>query len=231
MVTLDRAVVARLKTHGTHFEILVDPDKAQDMKRGEDVRLEDVLAVEDVFENASRGDRVPEEDLVKAFGTTSVPDIARKIIMEGEINLTAEQRHRMLEEKRRQVVNFISRNAINPQTMAPHPPARVERAMDEAGVHIDLAKSVEENVNVAMKAIRPIIPIRFEEVRVAVKIPANYAARAFGESAAFGKLLKDEWQNNGSWIGVVQIPAGAQPEFYDLVNKLSKGEAETKLLR
>jgi ribosome maturation protein SDO1 len=231
MVTLDKAVVAKLKTHGELFEILVDPDKALDMKKGADVKMEDVLAVEDIFENASRGDRVPEEDLVKAFGTTNVQDIARKIIMEGEINLTAEQRHRMQEEKRRQVVNFISRNAINPQTMAPHPPARIERAMEEAGVHIDLTKSVEENVNAVMKAIRPIIPIRFEEVKIAVKIPANYAARAFGEISTFGKLLRDEWQNNGSWIGVVQIPAGMQPEFYDLVNKLSKGEAETKLLR
>ena len=231
MVTLDNAVVARLKTHGEHFEILVDPDGAYELRHGADVKVEDILAVEDVFLNASRGDRVPEEDLIKAFGTTNVVDIARKIIMEGEINLTADQRHRLIEDKRRQVVSFISRNAINPQTMAPHPPARIERAMEEAGVHIDLTKSVEENVNVVMKAIRPIIPIRFEEVRIAVKVPANYAPRAFGEIAAFGKLLRDEWQNNGSWIGIVQIPAGMQPEFYDLVNKLSKGEAETKLLR
>jgi ribosome maturation protein SDO1 len=231
MVTLDKAVVAKLKTHGEHFEILVDPDLAHDLKKGADVKLEDVLAVEDVFENASRGDRVPEEDLVKAFGTTNVQEIARRIIVEGEINLTAEQRHRMLEEKRRQVVSFISRNAINPQTMMPHPPARIERVMEEAGVHIDLTKSVEENVNIAMKAIRPIIPIRFEEVKIAVKMPASCAARAFGELSGFGKLMRDEWQNDGSWIGVVQIPAGMQPEFYDLVNKLSKGEAETKLLR
>lgn len=231
MVTLDNAVVARLKTHGEHFEILVDPDGAYDLKKGAGVKIEDILAVEDVFSSASRGDRVPEEDLIKAFGTTNVFDIARKIIEEGEINLTAEQRHRMIEEKRRQVVSSISRNAINPQTMTPHPPARIERAMEEAGVHIDLTKSVEENVNIVMKAIRPIIPIRFEEVKIAVKVPANYAPRAFGEISAFGKLVRDEWQNNGSWIGVIQIPAGMQPEFYDLVNKLSKGEAETKLLR
>lgn len=231
MVTLDRAVSARLKTHGEHFEILVDPDGAYEFKKGAPVKLEDILAVEDVFENASRGDRVPEEDLMKAFGTTNVFDIARRIILEGEINLTSEQRHRMQEEKRRQVVAFIARNAINPQTMTPHPPARIERAMEEGGVHVDLTKSVEENVGIAMKAIRPIIPIRFEEVKVAVKIPSNYAARAFGEIQAFGKLVRDEWLNDGAWIGIVQIPAGAQPEFYDLVNKLTRGEAETKLIR
>lgn len=231
MVTLDHAVIAKLKTHGEHFEILVDPDGAYELKKGAGVKVEDIMAVEDVFSNASRGDRVPEEDLIRAFGTTNVFEIARRIILEGEINLTAEQRHRLQEEKRRQVVSFIARNAINPQTMTPHPPARVERAMEEAGAHIDLSKSVEENVNVVMKAIRPIIPIRFEEVRIAVKVPANFAPRAFGEITAFGRLVKDEWQNDGSWIGIVQIPAGMQPEFYDLVNRLSKGEAETRLLR
>jgi ribosome maturation protein SDO1 len=82
-----------------------------------------------------------------------------------------------------------------------------------------------------MKAIRPIIPIRFEEVKIAVKVPALFAPRAYGDIQSFGRLLRDEWQNDGSWICVIQIPAGAQPEFYDLLNKLTKGEAETKLIR
>jgi ribosome maturation protein SDO1 len=82
-----------------------------------------------------------------------------------------------------------------------------------------------------MKAIRPIIPIRFEEVDVAVKIPPAYAPKAYGEIATFAKLQKEQWQNDGSWVGVVRLPAGLQDEFYSLVNRLSKGDAETKLLK
>jgi len=66
---------------------------------------------------------------------------------------------------------------------------------------------------------------------VAVKIPPAYAPKAYGEVAAFGKLNREAWQNNGAWIGVVQIPAGMQTEFYALINRLTKGEAETKLLK
>ncbi|HPE64438.1 MAG TPA: ribosome assembly factor SBDS, partial [Methanothrix sp.] len=99
--------------------------------------------MEDVFENASRGDRSPEEDLIKAFETTNVVTIAAKIIKKGEIQLTAEQRKRIIENKRKQVVSVIARNAINPQTGTPHPPARIERAMEEARVNIDPTKSVE----------------------------------------------------------------------------------------
>ena len=231
MVTLEEAVTARLKTHGTVFEVLVDPEGALSYRQGDEVDVEGILAVEDVFENASRGDRSAEEDLVRAFETTDVLAIAAKILKKGEIQLTAEQRKRIIENKRRQVVTVIARNAINPQTGTPHPPTRIERAMEEAHVSIDPTKSVEEMVNVTMKAIRPIIPIRFEEVDVAVKIPPAYAPKAYGEIATFGKLQKEQWQNDGSWIGVVRLPAGLQNEFYGLVNRLSKGDAETKLLK
>ncbi len=231
MVRLDDAVPARLKTHGTTFEVLVDPDGALALKRGDDVKIEDILAVEDVFENASRGDRSAEEDLQKAFGTTDAAEIAKVIINKGEISLTAEQRKKFIENKRRQVIEIIARNAINPQTKTPHPPARIDQAMTEARVNIDPTKSADELVKIAMKAIRPLIPIRFEEVEIAMKVPASYAPKAYGEIAAFGKVTREAWQNNGSWIGVIKIPAGMQNDFYDLINRLTKGEAETKLLK
>jgi ribosome maturation protein SDO1 len=231
MVRLDDAVPARLKAHGTTFEVLVDPDGALALKRGDSVNLEEILAVEDIFENASRGDRSPEEDLQKAFGTTNVLSIAEVVIKKGEISLTADQRKQFIENKRRQVIEVIARNAINPQTKTPHPPARIEQAMGEARVNIDPTKSIDELVRIAMKAIRPLIPIRFEEVEVAVKIPPSYAPKAYGEVAAFGKLTREAWQNDGSWIGVVKIPAGMQTDFYALINRLTRGEAETKLLK
>ncbi len=231
MVTLEEAVTARLKTHGTVFEVLVDPEGALSYRQGDEVDVEKILAVEDVFENASRGDRSAEEDLVRAFETTDVVTIASKIIKKGEIQLTADQRKRIIENKRKQVVTVIARNAINPQTGTPHPPTRIERAKEEARVNNDPTKSVAEIVNVTMKAIRPLIPIRFEEVDVAVKIPPAYAPKAYGEIATFGKLQREQWQNDGSWIGVVRLPAGLQNEFYSLVNRLSKGDAETKLLK
>ena len=231
MVRLDDAVPARLKTHGTTFEVLVDPDGALALRRGEAVKLDEILAVEDVFENATRGDRSAEEDLTRAFGTTDVLAIAETIVRKGEISLTADQRKKFIENKRRQVIEFIARNAINPQTKAPHPPARIEQAMKDAHVNIDIAKSTDDLVSMAMKAIRPLIPIRFEEVEVAVKVPAAYAPKAYGEISAFGQVIREAWQNNGSWIGVVKIPAGMQDDFYALANRLTKGEAETKLLK
>ncbi len=231
MVTLDESVIARLKTHGKTFEVFVDPEGALALKRGGEVKLENILAVEDVFSDAKAGDRPAEQDVLNAFGTTEVFKIAEKIIREGELHLTTEQRKKILEEKKKRVVSIIAQNAINPQTKSPHPPARIEAAMDEAGVHIDPMKEVDELVNITMKAIRPIIPIRFEEVKIAVKLPPEYAAKAYGSVAGFGNLTKQEWQNDGSWIGVISIPAGMQDELYALLNRLTKGTAETRFLK
>ena len=230
MISLDHAVVARLDSHGERFEILVDPRQAGLVRHGQPVNIEDVVAALNVFGNASKATRASDEALMKVFHTTDFITIARKIIEKGEIHLTAEQRKQMIEEKRRQVITFIARNSINPQTGHPHPPARIEMAMEEARVNIDPFKHLDEQVKETVKALRPLLPIRFEELRLAIKIPADFAPKAYGDITAGSVLEKEEWQKDGSWVCVVRIPAGIQGEFYDLINKLSKGEGQVKIL-
>ncbi len=230
LITLDEAVTARLKSHGMTFEVLVEPDGAHAFKKGE-VVIEDILAVADVFSNANRGERPAEKNILEIFGTTDVFQVASKIVKDGEIHLTTEQRKNIQEQKRKKIIAIIARNAINPQTKTPHPPERIGRAMEEAGVHIDPLKHVDKQVNVVLKALRPIIPIRFEETSIAVRIPPDYASKVYGAVSSFGKIDKQEWQNDGSWIGVVTMPAGLQNDFYETMNHLTKGEVETKIIK
>jgi ribosome maturation protein SDO1 len=230
MVPLDQAVVARLESHGEKFELLVDPDEAVRFRHGEQPDIEEVVAALHVFENAAHGKRASDEALMKVFHTTDFPVVAKKIIEKGEIHLTADQKRQMIVDKRKQVISFISRNSINPQTGLPHPPQRIEMAMEEARVNIDPFRHLDELVKDTVKALRPIIPIRFEELRIAVKIPADYAHRAYGDIHGGAVMEKEEWQKDGSWIGVVRIPAGIQGDFYDMINRLTKGEAEVKVL-
>ncbi|ABN07507.1 Shwachman-Bodian-Diamond syndrome protein [Methanocorpusculum labreanum Z] len=232
MISLDDAVTARLETHGLKFELLVDPELADKMRHGEDLDIEDVVAAMYVYENASRGDKSPDEDLIKAFKTTDFTEIAKHIILKGEIHLTTEQRRHLIEEKRRRVITFIARNAVNPQTGLPHPVMRIEMALDQVRINYDPFKSVDDLVKEAVKALRPILPIRFEERRIAAKFPMDFAARAYAaiSGAAYVTMDKNEWQNDGSWICVVTIPAGMQEEFFNLANAAAKGDAQLKIL-
>jgi ribosome maturation protein SDO1 len=233
MISLDEAVTARLESHGERFEVLVDPDAALAIARGEfDGDLTDVIAAEDVFEDASRGDRPPENALEDVFDTTDPLEIIPEVIERGEIQITADQRREMQEQKHRELVNRIARNAVNPQMDdAPHPPERIESALAETDFRVDPMDPVETQVDDALDALRPVIPIRFDTVTVAVQLPADYAGSGQAKIRQFGDLEREEWQPDGSWIGVVSFPAGMQNDFYDLVNEVSSGNAETQIIK
>ncbi|NHN48791.1 ribosome assembly factor SBDS [Halostella sp. JP-L12] len=233
MISLEDAVTARLESHGARFEVLVDPDAALEIKRDEfEGELEDVIAAEDVFENASRGDRPAENDLEDVFGTTDPLEIIPEVIKRGEIQITADQRREMQEKKHKQLVQRIARNAVNPQMDdAPHPPERIENALEEAGFTVDPMEPVENQVDEALDDLRPVIPIRFDEVTVAVNVPPDHAGSAQAQIRQYGDLEREEWQPDGSWIGVLTFPAGLQNDFYDTVNELTSGEAETQIVR
>ncbi|ELZ85973.1 RNA-associated protein [Haloferax elongans ATCC BAA-1513] len=233
MISLDEAVTARLESHGARFEVLIDPDAALAIKRGEfDGDLEDVIAAEDVFEDASRGDRPAENDLEEVFGTTDPLTIIPEVVKKGEIQITAEQRREMQEQKRRSLINRIARNAVNPQMNdTPHPPERIERALEEAGFTIDPMEPVESQVDDALDALRPVLPIKFAEVTVAVQLPAEYAGSGQAQIRSYGDLEREEWQSDGSWVGVITFPAGMQNDFYDKVNNITSGTAETRIVK
>jgi len=231
MVSLDEAIAARYDKKGKHFEILVDPKAVEMIMEGKEINILDYLAIDLIFKDARKGDKASEESLREIFGTTDVAEIAIKIIKEGDFQLTTKQRKEMQERKKKAIVDYIARSAMDPHTKLPHPRDRIERAIEEAGIHIDAFKPVEEQIKKIISAIRPILPISIENVRVEVRIPAQYAGRAYGEVINMAKILKEEWLSDGSFKCVVEIPAGMQTQFYDKLNTLTKGEVVTRLLK
>ena len=230
MVSLDKAVVAKYKHGKKIFEILVDPEGADQIRSGAKEEIEDVLAADEIFVDAAKGKKATEEDLTEVFSTADIGEIASKIIKEGELQLTTEQRRRKIEEKRKMVIERIAQISINPQTNTPHPPTRIEIAMNEAKVHIDPFKSVDELVSETVKALRPIIPIKIEETEIAIKIPATYTGQVYEMKRNF-EVMKEEWQKDGSFIAVVKVPAGMRDELFSFLNRITKGEAETKIVK
>jgi ribosome maturation protein SDO1 len=231
VVSLDDAVIARLQKGEDHFEILVDPHLAEQIIEGKDVVVSSALAIDSIFTDSKKGTHASHESIQKHFGTEEIEQVAREIIVKGEIQLTTEQRHEMQEKKRKRVVDVIVRNAMDPQTKTPHPRQRIELAMKEAGIHIDPFKPVDQQVKLVVETIRTIIPLSIDQIRISVKIPPEFAGKAYGTVRNFGVLEREEWQSDGSWIGILRLPAGMQTDFYDRINDLTKGNVETKILK
>ncbi|RJS76143.1 ribosome assembly factor SBDS [Candidatus Bathyarchaeota archaeon] len=223
--------VARINIDGKSFELVVKPEPAWSYRKGKPTALSDVLVTETVFSDANKGLRVSEKDLEEAFGTTDIQKIADEILKRGTLQLTAEQRRRMIDEKRKQIITFISRQAVDPRTKLPHPPKRIEQALEQVHFPVDPFDNVEEQANKAIRLIRSILPISIEKISVSVRIPPQYAGRAYGTVKSFGTIKNEAWRSDGSWSAVVEMPAGLYGPFLEKLGNITRGSAEAEIVK
>ena len=226
----EKFTVARLTRENEHFEILVKSTKALDYRNGKISGISEVLAAETIFSDANKGTKVSDESMKKAFRTTDPLQIADEILKKGTLQLTTDQRRKMVEDKKRQVIAFIARRAVDPKTNLPHPPLRIENAMEQIRFSIDPYKSVDEQAKDIVKLLRPILPLKVEQVKVAVKIPTQYAARAYGTIKTLGTIKREEWRGDGSWYGELELPAGSYASLLNKLGDSTKGTGEAKII-
>jgi len=226
----EKHTIARITKDNEHFEVLVKPEKALDYRLGKISSISEVLITETIFSDANKGTKVSEEILRKAFGTTDQLKVADIILKKGTLQLTTEQRRKMIEDKRRQIIAFISKNCVDPRTNLPHPPLRIEQAMEQIHYSIDPFKATEEQAREIIKLLRQFLPLKMEQVSVSVHIPAQYAARAYGTLKALGTIKREEWRADGSWHGILEMPAGVYAPFLEKIGEVTKGNAEAKII-
>ena len=256
-IDLGGYIIGRIQKAGRTFEMLLDPDKAWEAKKiirdeidkrfkegnkksrllatelanNPKIDLELIFESFTVFEDLKRGKKATDGDMIAIFETADGRVISGHVLLDGEIHWTKNQREEEQHKKLKQIITIISKNAINPQNKKPHPAQRIEKAIEEANFKIDIMKNAEEQVDDVVKKIQTIIPIRMEQVELALKIPTSFTAKGYNIVAQLAQIKKEEWQSDGSWVSVVSLPAGLQMELIDKLNKLTHGRVQTKLLK
>jgi len=223
--------VVKYSYEGEKFEILVKPDPALEYKLGKKKDISSVLVSDDIYTDSSKGTKPSTEKLLKAFKTDDITEIAQKILQKGDLNLTTEQRRKMVEEKKRQLVEFIAKTYVDPRTHLPHPPIRIEQAMKDARISVDSQKSVDEQVKDIVEKLRSIIPLKSENLSLEIIIPAQFASQSYAVLKSVGSLKNEEWQNNGSLKAILEIPAAARPNVIDRLGSITKGSASVEVIQ
>lgn len=217
-------------THeGERFEILVKPDPALEYKLGKKIDMSRVLVSDEIYSDAKRGTRASAEKLLKAFKTDDAAEIAVQILMRGDLSLTTDQRRKMVEEKRKQIVANIARTYVDPRSHLPHPPLRVEQAMKDARAMVDAHKPVAEQVARIVDEIRGVIPLKSETMVLCITVPAQYAAQSYSVLKSTGSLKSEEWLPNGSLSARLEIPAATRPDMLDRLASVTKGTASAEV--
>ena len=216
--------LARLKKFGHTFEISVDPDKALHYKKGELNDITEVLLAERIFTDAKKGLVASYQALQETFKTTDVRSIAQIIVKEGEIQHTAEFRTQEREQRQKRLVYLIHKQAVDPKTGYPHPLERIETALNEAKIHLDEHKTIEEQLDSIISKLRPLLPLKIEQKKITITVPAQFAGKAYATVKNNSTILRENWNNNGSWTGTVELAAGLYPEFLEKLNALTHGQ-------
>lgn len=222
--------LAWAKRNGKQFEVVIDPDAALAFRAsgGTEGDVADVLHSEHVFCHAQRGERANAPDMLAAFGTSDELAVARALILEGELQLTAEYRDGLRDQKRKRIIDHILSYAIDPTSGLPHPRARIELAFEEAKVRIDEHEPEDRQVQEIVRKLQPIIPIRLETVTLQVHLPHPYGQKLYGDIQRAGTLKRTEWGADGALLAWVELPAGLQGDLMSDLGKKSHGAVDVQ---
>lgn len=223
--------LVRYQHGGERFEILVDPDRGLAYKHGELSDLSNVLIVDTIFTDSNKGEKASATKLEETFDTSDPIEVAKIMFEKGVFQLTAAQRKEMLDQKLRQIINIISRTYVDPKTKLPHPAIRIENALQDIKVQIDPFKDAEEQVKDVVEALRRVLPMSSENIQIAIKIPAEYTGKSYGVAKDYGEIKRDEWQSDGSWIAVIELPAAMQIEMLEALGKATQGNVQSKIVK
>jgi ribosome maturation protein SDO1 len=216
-------VTARIKIKGKHYEISVDLDEALKIKNGAGDIISAVQSP-NVYHDVKKGEVPSQKDLIDAFGTANFHEIAKHIIVKGEVQKTQEFRDTEKEKRIKQVIDIVVRNASD-QNGRPYTEERIKRASEEIHFHFD-NRPAEQQMHDLIHKLKEIIPIKIETKRIKLRIPARFTGQVYG-------VLKDykeseEWLANGDLEVIVNVPAGIQIDFYDKLNSVTHGAVQSE---
>ena len=222
----DRFTIVRYSAGNDKFEILVKPDPALEYKLGKKMDISNIMISDEIYSDANKGTRCSSEKLMKHFKTTDQLEIAKQIMDKGDLNLNTDQRRRMIEEKKRQIVEYINKNFVDPKSHMPHPVSRINAVLDEARVAIDPFKRLDDQLKNIIESLRKIIPLKSEILELTVTVPSQFSGQSFSVFKTIGEIKSEQWLSDGSLQVILSINAGMKSSFLDRIGTATKGSAQ-----
>lgn len=213
------STISRLTIHGEKFEIIVAPDPALNFKLTGKGDIRKILLVDEVYSDSKKGLRISSEKLKKFFGTTDVFAIAEKILREGDLQLTGEQRRRMIESKRQQIIAVLSKLLVEPSTGNPIPSLRIEQSLNQTSVSIDPFKPPEEQVKNVVSALRQILQFKVNEVVLTLICSQVLSNSVYGFASSMGEVDQTRVQKDKSVKITVRVPSATMSYFLEGLSK------------
>lgn len=135
-IKLTNVSLVRLKKAKKRFEIACYKNKVLEWRSGIETDLDNVLQINSIFLNVSKGQTAPSADLAKAFGPkTPVNDIILEILNKGELQVGEKERHAQLERVHNEVISIVASKLVDPKTKRVYTTGMIEKALEMLSSH------------------------------------------------------------------------------------------------
>lgn len=206
--------VVKYKFEKTTFEALFKPGCALKVREGK-LGISNATFADEVFiAPHTKGVIAKQPELAKAFPGKSGIDILQVIAEKGEIQYSTEERRQLVEEKKKRIVEYIHKYYCDPTTNNPHPVNRINNALDQMKIQIDIDGPMDKELKEVEKRINDVLPCKRLEVEVIVTIPNDFCKQADQAMKKYGRIASQCPEGQSKKYTVCIVPGD-----FDLLSK------------
>ena len=224
-------MLVRYKDGKTTFEIPTKEGAATKYREGILKSIEDVITTDLIFTNFNKAQKASSDQLKSSFNTDDTTKVIQQILKKGEIQLSSAERKEKVDKKRKEIVEWLHKNYVDPSKNPPLPIpiTRIENAMNEMKARVYVEQAAErQGVDLAGKMME-IIPMRKATMmKGQIRIGHKMVGAAGNVVQKHAKVLKEDYDAEGVVYQVEVSPSGYDNLMAGLT-KVTKGEFEFKV--
>lgn len=214
--------MVRLKKGKKTFEILTHHGTVEPFREGK-LGWDKVPVADRVFKNSSKGEVFTDAELIEAFETANVEEVMKQIAMKGELQTNAADRAKAVADKRKQIVQYLHKNYLNPKTKKPHPVLDLENALEVVKLRVDPDAPVDAQVKSVFSKLLEIIPLKKSEMEGKLVVPHSVLGQAQGVIRKYCQISSENYTSDGVAMQVSVVP-GDYDVFIKELSSVTKGD-------
>ncbi|XP_026192569.1 putative uncharacterized protein DDB_G0271606 [Cyclospora cayetanensis] len=241
-VRLTNVAVVRLRLGGERFEVACYKNKVINWREGKETNLNEVLQIDAVFQNVSKGELARKAELLRYFGTDDRRTCILKILEKGELQVSELERRQQLESHFNDIVSLVIDLTYSAVTGLPLSRSAVSGALKDLGFAVRLQQPPKAQALHAALLLQHHNPgqIRRRLMRLKMQLPGAAAAAAASmlhyivrecagiietQDPTVDVLLQRQQQDVSSaaaateWLVVFLVPPGAYREVEEKVQE------------
>jgi len=174
-IRLTNVAYVRLNKNGKRFEIAAYRNKVLSYRNKVETDLSEVLQIDTVFTNVTKGLLANSKDLIEAFGTADQILVCKEILEKGDLQVSEQERVALLDSTFRDVASIVADKSINPENNRPYTVSMIQNAMRQIHYSVNVSKSSKSQALDVIRKLKAVMPIARASMLLRIICPLNYS--------------------------------------------------------